>query len=64
MIGRLCGSAVISQFKPERVLAIYSLFNVVLVGITIAAKRAVCDVCNIFFMSLGFPTIFALAFAD
>ena len=25
MVGRVCGSAVISQFKPERVLAAYSV---------------------------------------
>jgi hypothetical protein len=62
MIGRLCGSAVISQFKPERVLAIYSLFNVVLVGITIGGGKAglYAMFATFFFMSIGFPTIFAL----
>ena len=62
MIGRLCGSAVISQFKPERVLAIYSLFNVVLVAITIGGGKTglYAMFATFFFMSIGFPTIFAL----
>ena len=62
MIGRLCGSAVISQFKPERVLTIYSLFNVVLVAIIIGGgKTGLYDMfATFFFMSIGFPTIFAL----
>src|SRR5579864_3148527 len=62
MIGRLCGSAVISQFKPDRVLAIYSLFNVVLVAITIGGGKAglYAMFASFFFMSIGFPTIFAL----
>ncbi|HKR83900.1 MAG TPA: MFS transporter, partial [Terriglobales bacterium] len=34
MTGRLCGSGVISQFRPDRVLAIYSAVNVALVAIT------------------------------
>ncbi len=62
MIGRLCGSAVISQFKPERVLAVYSLFNVVLVAITIGGGKMglYAMFATFFFMSIGFPTIFAL----
>ena len=62
MLGRLCGSAVISQFKPERVLAVYSLFNVVLVAITIGGGKTglYAMFATFFFMSIGFPTIFAL----
>jgi MFS transporter, FHS family, L-fucose permease len=62
MIGRLCGSAVISQFRPDRVLAIYSLFNVALVAITIGGGKAglYAMFATFFFMSIGFPTIFAL----
>jgi MFS transporter, FHS family, L-fucose permease len=62
MIGRLCGSAIISQFKPERVLAIYSLVNIVLVGIAIGGGKAglYAMFATFFFMSIGFPTIFAL----
>ena len=62
MIGRLCGSAVISQFRADRVLAIYSSVNVVLVAITMGGGRAglYAMFATFFFMSVGFPTIFAL----
>lgn len=62
MAGRLCGSAVISQFKPERVLAVYSAINVVLVAITMSGGKTglYAMFATFFFMSVGFPTIFAL----
>ena len=62
MVGRLCGSAVISQFKPDRVLAVYALINVVLVAITMGGGRIglYAMFTAFFFMSVGFPTIFAL----
>jgi MFS transporter, FHS family, L-fucose permease len=62
MVGRLCGSAVISQFKPDRVLAVYALINVVLVAITMGGGRIglYAMLTAFFFMSVGFPTIFAL----
>jgi len=60
--GRLCGSAVISQFKPERVLAAYSLINVALVAVAMGGGKAglYAMFATFFFMSVGFPTIFAL----
>jgi FHS family L-fucose permease-like MFS transporter len=63
MIGRLCGSGVISQFRPDRVLATYSAVNVVLVAITMGGGKAglYAMFATFFFMSVGFPTIFALA---
>src|SRR5215469_2670494 len=62
MIVRLCGSAVISQFRADRVLAIYSSVNVVLVAVTMGGGRAglYAMFATFFFMSVGFPTIFAL----
>lgn len=62
MVGRVCGSAVISQFKPERVLAAYSVMNVVLVAIAIGGGKTgmYAMFASFFFMSIGFPTIFAL----
>ena len=62
MVGRLCGSGVISQFKPDRVLAAYSLINVVLVAITMGGGKTglYAMFATFFFMSVGFPTIFAL----
>jgi FHS family L-fucose permease-like MFS transporter len=63
MVGRLCGSAVISQFKPDRVLAAYMVTNVVLVAVTMGGgKTGLCAMfATFFFMSVGFPTIFALS---
>ncbi|MBV9624252.1 MAG: MFS transporter [Acidobacteria bacterium] len=62
MVGRLCGSAIISQFRADRVLAIYSSINVVLVAITMGGGKAglYAMFASFFFMSIGFPTIFAL----
>jgi len=62
MVGRLCGSAVISQFRPDFVLAVYSSFNVALVAITMGGGKAgmYAMFATFFFMSVGFPTIFAL----
>ena len=63
MVGRLCGSGVISQFRPDRVLGIYSAVNVILVAITMTGGKAglYAMFATFFFMSVGFPTIFALA---
>ena len=62
MLGRLCGSAVISQFKPERVLAAYAAINVVLVAIAMGGGKSGLYAMfgTFFFMSVMFPTIFAL----
>jgi FHS family L-fucose permease-like MFS transporter len=62
MIGRLGGSALISQFKPHRVLATYAAINVALVAVTMGGGKAglYAMFATFFFMSVGFPTIFAL----
>lgn len=62
MVGRLCGSAVISQFRPHRVLAAYMAVNVVLVAVTMGGGKLglYAMFATFFFMSVGFPTIFAL----
>ena len=61
-LGRLCGSAVISQFKPNRVLAAYAVVNVVLVAVTMGGGKVGLYAMfgTFFFMSVMFPTIFAL----
>ena len=61
-VGRMCGSAVISQFRPERVLAAYSVINVALVAVTMGGGKVglYAMFASFFFMSVGFPTIFAL----
>ena len=62
MGGRLCGSFVISQFKPQRVVAIYAAINVVLTGIAMGGGKLGIYALfgTFFFMSIMFPTIFAL----
>ena len=62
MVGRLCGSVVISQFRADYVLAIYSSLNVVFVAIIMGGGKAglYAMFATFFFMSVGFPTIFAL----
>src|SRR6266496_1491106 len=62
MLGRICGSAVISQFKPERVLTAYAAINVVLVAVAMGGGKTGLYAMfgTFFFMSVQFPTIFAL----
>jgi FHS family L-fucose permease-like MFS transporter len=62
MVGRLCGSAVISLSKPHRVLAIYASISAVLSAVALGGGRAglVAVFGTFFFMSVMFPTIFAL----
>ena len=62
MVGRLCGSAVIIRFTADRVLAIYSAISVALVAITMSGGKVgmYAMFASFFFMSIGFPTIFAL----
>lgn len=63
MVGRLCGSAVISQFRPERVLAAYSAINVVMIAVAMGGGKTGIYAMfgSFFFMSVCFPTIFALS---
>lgn len=62
MVGRMCGSAVITKFKPERVLAVYSVMNVLLIAVAMGGGKLgmYAMFASFFFMSIGFPTIFAL----
>jgi FHS family L-fucose permease-like MFS transporter len=61
-VGRFCGSAVISQFKAHSVLAVYAIINVVLTAICIIGGKLGLYAMfgTFFFMSVMFPTIFAL----
>jgi FHS family L-fucose permease-like MFS transporter len=63
MFGRLCGSAVISQLKPNRVLAVYAAVNVALTAVCMLGGKLGLYAMfgTFFFMSVMFPTIFALA---
>jgi FHS family L-fucose permease-like MFS transporter len=62
MVGRACGSGIISQFKPNLVLAAYAAINVLLSALAMAGGNVglVAMFGTFFFMSVMFPTIFAL----
>ena len=61
-VGRLCGSIVISQCKPHLVLAAYAAINVVLAAVCMGGGKLGLFALfgTFFFMSIMFPTIFAL----
>jgi FHS family L-fucose permease-like MFS transporter len=62
LAGRVCGSAVISQFKPQRVLTTYAILCAVLTALAMGGgKPGLYGIFGtFFFMSIMFPTIFAL----
>ena len=62
MFGRLCGSGVISKFKPHQVLAAYAGINVLLTAVCMGGGMLGMYAMfgTFFFMSVMFPTIFAL----
>jgi FHS family L-fucose permease-like MFS transporter len=67
MIGRFVGTFLMKYVKPEKLLSLYALVNVVLCIVAISAHGmiAIYAVIGIaFFMSIMFPTIFALGIKD
>jgi MFS transporter, FHS family, L-fucose permease len=67
LIGRFLGTFLMQYIKPNRLLAIYAIANTLLCIVAIAAHGmitvyAVILIC--FFMSIMFPTIFALGIKD
>lgn len=66
-LGRLSGSYLMKFFAPHRMLAIYALINValvVLVIMDIGWASVIALFSTYFFMSIMFPTIFALGISD
>lgn len=64
MIGRISGSALMKYYKPARMLALYALMICILlpaVAIEFGWLSLIALYAVFFFMSLMFPTIFALA---
>jgi FHS family L-fucose permease-like MFS transporter len=61
-VGRICGSAVISQCKPHLVLAVYAAINIALTAVCMGGGTLGLYAMfgTFFFMSVMFPTIFAL----
>jgi len=66
-IGRLSGSWLMQYLKPTKILAFYSLMCVLLLPV-VSAGLGIASVVALFliffFMSIMFPTIFALAIKD
>jgi FHS family L-fucose permease-like MFS transporter len=60
--GRLCGSGMISQLKPQRVLAAFAIINIILTAVVMSGGKFGLYALfgTFFFMSIMFPTIFAL----
>lgn len=67
MIGRMLGSYLMKFYKPTNILALYSLMCVVLlplVSLSMGWFSIISLYAIFFFMSIMFPTIFALAIKD
>lgn len=64
LIGRFAGTALMTRIAPARLLTAYAIANIVLIGLVVASVPRISGVALIgvfFFMSIMFPTIFALA---
>ena len=67
MIGRFAGTFLMKYVQPPKLLAIYSVINVGLMLVAIFAEGMITIYALIgiaFFMSIMFPTIFALGIKD
>ncbi len=63
MVGRFSGSFLMQRLKPHLALGIYALANVILLTLVVAGLGFVSAlglIASYFFMSIMFPTIFAL----
>jgi FHS family L-fucose permease-like MFS transporter len=63
LIGRFTGAGILRRFSAHKVLGLYSLANVaatLLVFCKLGWLSVVCVFLSYFFMSIMFPTIFAL----
>ncbi|WP_321517225.1 sugar MFS transporter [uncultured Bacteroides sp.] len=67
MIGRLSGSFIMKWAAPNKLLALYAFINaacMVLVMMSLDGISLAALYCSFFFMSIMFPTIFALGLRD
>lgn len=63
MVGRFVGTFLMKYVKPATLLSIYALINILLIAVAINTQGGVSVYCIAavpFFMSIMFPTIFAL----
>jgi FHS family L-fucose permease-like MFS transporter len=67
MVGRFSGSVIMRWFKPNQMLALYALINIVAMVLVIAGLGWISIIAiyvTYFCMSIMFPTIFALGIKD
>jgi FHS family L-fucose permease-like MFS transporter len=63
LAGRFTGAALLKKFSPHKMLGLYALINVficLLIVLKLGWISVVCVFLSYFFMSIMFPTIFAL----
>ena len=63
MLGRFMGTFLMKYIKPAKLLSIYAIINIILLAIALLTKGSIAVYAVIavpFFMSIMFPTIFAL----
>ncbi len=63
LAGRFSGALILKRFTPHRVLGLYGLLNVLACGLVflkLGWLSVACVFASYFFMSIMFPTIFAL----
>jgi FHS family L-fucose permease-like MFS transporter len=63
LVGRFSGAAILKKFAAHKVLALYGFINVVmcaLIFLKLGWLSVICVFLSYFFMSIMFPTIFAL----
>jgi len=64
MVGRFVGTFLMKYISPSKLLAIYSLVNIILIiaAVSLEGKASVYALVGVeFFMSIMFPTIFSLS---
>lgn len=67
MVGRFAGTFFMRYIKPARLLSLYAVINILLLTVALTAKGDVAIYATLltpFFMSIMFPTIFALGIKD
>jgi FHS family L-fucose permease-like MFS transporter len=67
MVGRFTGTFFMKYIKPSKLLTLYALINIVLLAIGVFAKGDIAVyavMASPFFMSIMFPTIFALGIKE
>lgn len=67
MIGRISGSYMMKYFPPKTLLSVYAFINILLMVVVVMGLGMVSVIClfaSYFFMSIMYPTIFALGISN